>query len=158
MKKLAANYLVSEAGEFLKNGILVAEEDGTAVEYIDTGGNLDEIALLTFHNGILISAYTFIRINADSSISAPALSISSFINQFVAELSQISIHNLIELGKQVQAQFPEMNIPEIMSKINAVLISDGSFRKEEIPGIFLLVGADLPGLHFTPKSRLKKIL
>jgi len=158
MKKLAANYLVSEAGEFLKNGILVAEEDGTAVEFIDTGGDLDEIALLSFHNGILISAYTFIRINADSSISEPEHSISPFINQFVAELSQISIHNLIELGKQVQVKFPEMKIREILGEINAVLISNGSFRKENIPGIFLLIGTDLIGLHFTPKSRLRKIL
>lgn len=158
MKKLAANYLISEAGEFLKNGILVAEEDGTAVEFVDTGGDLDEIALLTFHNGILISAYTFIRIKADSSILAQAHSVASFINQFVAELNLISMQYLTELGKQVQEQFPEMKIPEILSEINAILLENGRFRKEEIPGIFLWIGTDLPGLHFTPKCRLKKIL
>lgn len=158
MKKFAANYLVSEAGKFLKNGIVVAEEDGTAVEFIDTEGDLDEIAQLTFHNGILISGYTFIRTNAEPSISESEHSISSFINQSVAELSPISIHNLIEIGKQIQTLFPEMKIPEIMSEINTILLENSRFRKEKMPGIFLLIGVDLVELHFTPKSRLKKIL
>lgn len=30
MKKLAANYLIAEDGKFLKNGIVVAEDNGTA--------------------------------------------------------------------------------------------------------------------------------
>ena len=158
MKKLAANYLVSEAGKFLKNGILVADEDGTAVEFIDTKGALDEIALLSFHNGILISGYAFIRINNESLVSKSEHFLSSIINQFVAENTQISIRDLIEIGKQVQVKFPEMKIPEILSELNLCLQESDHFRKERVLGIFLLVGADLPGLHFTAKSRLKKIL
>jgi hypothetical protein len=158
MKKLAANYLVSETGKFLKNGILVAEEDGTAVEFIDTEGNLDEIALLSFHNGILISGFSFHRINAESTGSKSIHFLSTTISQFVAELPQISIHELIEIGKQVQMQFPEMKIPEILSELNSFFTESGHFRKERIPGIFLLIGANLLELHFTAKSRLKKIL
>lgn len=158
MKKLAANYLVSEAGKFLKNGILVAEEDGTAVEFIDTEGNLDEIALLSFHNGILISGFSFIRINAESPVSKSVHFLTSIINESVAELTQISIHDLIEIGKQVQMQFPEMKIPEILGELNLCFLESGSFRKAKIPGIFLLIGADLRELHFTAKSRLKRIL
>lgn len=158
MKKFAANYLVSEAGKFLKNGIIVAEDNGTVVELIDTAGDLDEIAQLTFLNGILISGSVFTRINAESPISESVHSISSQINPFVAGLSQISIHQLIELGKQIQGQFPEMKIPEIMSEITAILLTSSRFRKEKIPGIFLLTGVNLAQLHFTAKSRLKKIL
>ncbi len=158
MKKIAANYLVSETGKFLKNGIMLAEDDGTVVEIIDTAGDLDEIAQLTFLNGILLSGSVFTRINAESQISESAHSFSSIINQSVEELSQISIYQLIELGKQVQEQFPELKIQEIINEITAFLLDGSRFRKENIPGIFLLIGTDLLGLHFTPKSRLRKII
>jgi hypothetical protein len=158
VKKLAANYLISEAGIFLKNGIIVAKEDGTAVELIDTGGDLDEIAQLTFHNGILISGYVFTRTNTECQFSESDHFLSSIINQSVAELSQISIPQLIELGKHVQEQFPEMKVPEIMDEITVFLLDRCHFRKEKIPGIFLLIGVDLPGLHFTSRTKLKKIV
>jgi len=158
MKKLAANYLVSDAGKFLKNGILVAEEDGTAVEFIDTEGNLDEIALLSFHNGILISGYAFTRIKAESSVSQSVHFLSFIVNPAIAEFNSVSIHNLIEIGKQVQVQFPEMKIPEILNELNLCLLESGLFQKAKIPGIFLLIGTDLLELHFTAKSRLKRIL
>lgn len=158
MRKLAANYLVSETGIFLKNGILVAGEDAIAVEYIDTKGDLREIALLTFHNGILISGFVFVKKNATIPASESEHSVRSVVLRSVEEQNQVSIQNLVELGKQVQFQFPEMKIPEIMNEISEVLLTDGGFSKEKIPEIFLLIGTDLVGLHFTPKSRLKKIL
>jgi hypothetical protein len=158
MKKLAANYVISDSGELLKNGIVVAEEDGTTVEFIDTEGDLDEIALLSFHNGILISGFAFVRKNDENPVSKSEHFLSSIINQFVEELTQISIQNLIEIGKQVQVQFPEMKIPEILNELNLCLLQSGLFQKAKITGIFLLIGADLLELHFTAKSRLKRIL
>ncbi|MBL7972728.1 MAG: hypothetical protein JNL03_14510, partial [Prolixibacteraceae bacterium] len=62
MKKFAANYVISESGDLLKNSILIAEDDGTVLEYIDTKGNLQEMARLTFLNGILLSGFSFVRV------------------------------------------------------------------------------------------------
>lgn len=153
MKKNAANYLVSEDGVFLKNGIVIADENGTAVQYIDTKGDLNEIAQLTFHNGILMAGFTFLKTNEAFPISATDPLIQSVEGQ-----NEISIQNLIELGKQAQVQFPEMTIPEILNRISHELLSEGSYTKKNRSGIFLLMGVDLIGLRFTPKSRLKKIL
>ena len=147
MKKLAANYLISETGKLLKNGILLAEDNGVALDFIDTNGDLDEIAQLTFHNGILIAGQTFTRINS---------AIQAFISPTISGKDHLSLHDLVELAKQYQIQFPEMQIPEIWNAINTILQPE--FRKETTAGIFLLIGCDLPGLHFTSKSRLKKIL
>lgn len=158
MRKLAANYVVSVNGDFLKNGIVVADEDGTVAEYIDTKGDLTEIAQLIFYNGILIAGFTFVRINAEIQVSETDHAIQSFIVQSITGQKQLSIQNLIELAKQVQDQFSELKIPEIIHEIIEVLLLVGGFSKEKIPGIFLLTGNDLVGLHFTPKSRLKKIL
>ncbi len=144
---MAANYLISETGKLLKNGILLAEDNGVALDFIDTNGDLDEIAQLTFHNGILIAGQTFTRINSET---------QAFIGPVIQGKDLLMLHDLVELAKQYQVQFPEMQIPEIWNAINTILQPD--FRKEKAPGIFLLIGCDLPGLHFTSKSRLKKIL
>lgn len=152
MKKLAANYVVPETGNLLKNGLLLAEDDGTLVEIIDTGGDLDEMEQLTFHNGILISGFIYSRTNPESSFHR----LDSFINQDVAEKDKLSLQEFIEMGKQVQAQFPEMKIPAIMDNLNLELSSH--FKREKIKGVFLLIGSDLVNLHFTSKSRLKKLL
>lgn len=158
MRKFAANYLISESGIFLKNSIIIAEEDGTVLEFIDSKGDLREIAQLIFFNGILIPGCTFVKTSDAIPDSEPDHPVRSFVFQSLAGLSQVSIHNLIESGKQVQEQFPEMKIPEIMNEITEILLSNGGYSKEKIPGIFLLKEVNLPELQFTQRSRLKKII
>lgn len=158
MKKLAANYLIAEDGKFLKNGIVVAEDDGTATAFIDTTNDLKEIARLTFHNGILLANFIFRKGTNIVSSSESEQRLKQFIFETVLPLEAFSIQELVDLGKQVQEQFPEMKIPEILKHISEVLVANNNFVKENLPGIFLVIGVDLSGLHFTPKSRLKKIL
>ncbi len=156
MRKFAANYLVADTGNYLKNGIVVAGEDGFVLEYIDTKGDLREIAQLTFFNGILMAACTFIKTKAADFGSIQPF--ESLTMNLLTGSNQFSLSELIELGKQIQLQFPELKIPEIMNGMNEVLFTTGGFTKENIAGINLLTGVDLVNLHFTSKSRLKKIL
>ncbi len=156
MRKFAANYLVADTGDYLKNGIVVVGEDGFSLEYIDTKGDLREIAQLTFLNGILMAGCTFIKTKAANSGSDQPF--ESLIMNFLAESNQFSLHELIDLGKQIQLQFPTFKIPEIMNKITSILQIEGGFSKEPKSGIYLITGVDLVNLHFSPKSRLKKIL
>ena len=58
MRKFAANYVVSYTGEFLKNGIVIIEDDGTDIRIINTNGDLMESEQLIFYNGILLTGYT----------------------------------------------------------------------------------------------------
>lgn len=157
MRKFTANYLVTPSGTFLKNGILIAEENGTATEFIDTRGDLKEIAQLTFHNGILFPGYLFSK--TDFGV-APVETDDIFQNCVIhlsAGLQDISLQELIDFGKQVQLQFPETKIDEIVLGITRSLLNFGGFSRQILPGIFLLTGADLPKLRFTPHCKLKKI-
>ena len=158
MRKFAANYLISDTGVLLKNGIVIAGEDGLIARYIDTQGDLREVEQLIFHNGILMGGCQFTKINTSKPGSTSGNPFHSFMLQAVAGSTQFSIHNLVDLGKQLQLQFPEMKIPAIMNEISEILLADGVFIKESIPGIYLLSSVDLVELHFTPQSRLKKIL
>lgn len=157
MKKFAANYLISENGVFLKNGVLVVGEDGLALQYIDTKGDLRETEQLIFYNGVLMTGCMYIKTNAATKNSEHNQKFRLIVLQSLAGLTSISIHNLIDLGKQVQFLFPEMKIPEILNEISSVLLTSGGYTKENIVGTFLLKEVDLLGLRFTPKSRLKKI-
>ncbi len=158
MRKFAANYLVSDNGIFLKNGIVVAGQDGIVLEYIDTQGDLREIAQLIFHNGIILAGCIYVKTEAPVLVPETNHPLRSFIFQSVAKLNQFSVQNMFGLGQQVQNQFPELKISEIMHEITEVLQSNAGFSKENQPGIYLLTGVDLSALSFTAKSRLKRIL
>ena len=157
MRKFTANYLLSDTGVFLKNGIVIVEEDGTAIEYLDTKGDLKEVAQMSFHNGILMAGFIFFKSSDLAPLSESGNTVRSFVIHSAAGKIQYSIHDLINLGKQIQDHFPEMKIPEIMNEIAEVLVSSVGFRREKDPGIFLLSGVDLPRMHFTPSARIKRI-
>lgn len=152
MRKFAANYLFSDSGILLKNGIVYADDAGNALEFTDTKGDLRESELLAFHNGILIAGFEFVK-------SDEAESVTGNPNDEIIldlESDRLTIQKFAELAKQTQEQFPELNIPEILQKLTSTLVSRG-FIQEKTTGIFLLSGANLPELKFTPKCRIRKI-
>jgi len=156
MKKFSANYLISDTGAFLKNGIIVCSDEGDPLEYIDTTNDLKEIAQLAFYNGILMANFIWVKSVASALDTPNNQTIKSVLIQQVAGQTQVSIKDLIELAKQIQLQFPLMKINEILHEINCGLSNEG-FSKQNIYGIFLLNGVDFVGMKFTPNSRLKKI-
>lgn len=158
MKKFAANYLVSNTGKFLKNGIIVVTDEGVAVEFIDPGDDLREIAQLIFFNGILITNFRFIRVHSDFHDNVSVSPLESRIIQLTTDFKDVTIQNVIEVGMQIQVQFPEMTIPQILIEITNSLLNDGRFSGMNVPGIYLLSGVNLSELRFTPRSKLKKIL
>jgi len=156
MKRFAANYVVSESGAFLKNGIVEADENGNFIRLINTGGDLRESALLSFHNGIVMTGFELVKVSEIVPATQDAFHV--FIYSHISASARITMPNLIETGKLVQEHFPDRKIPEIIKEMAEVLLAGGAFKKEIIPGIFLLIGADLPELRFTSKSRIKKLL
>lgn len=153
MKKFAANFILSESGELLKNGILVANDDGTVVEIIDTKGDLDEMAQLIFHNGILIANNLYIRGNT---IIPEKNELSQFISLKICNSLQLAVPELIDIAKQTQVEFLELTIIQIFKAIVSLLNVHFSSKKKT--GVFLLIHSDLVGLHLKPQSRLKQIL
>jgi len=158
MRKFASNYVLSESGDFLKNGILIAEDDGSVLEYIDTDGKLSEIAQLIFFNGILIANFEFVRVQESAHVYEFDNRFSSLILPELEEKNEITIHNWLKICQQVQRYFPEMIITEIFEGINQILCAEGGFRKENQSGVYLLDGTDLVVLKLSENCRLKRIL
>ena len=158
MKKFAANYVISDLGELLKNGIIVAEDEGSVLEYIDTEGDLQEIARLEFHNGILLGGFTFVKVREAVPIIDFDSRFSSIILPEISGMNEISILKWMDICKKIPALFPDMMITEMMRGITDILCTDGGFRKEDTPGIYLLTGSDLIVLKLTINCRIKRIL
>ena len=158
MKKFAANYVISDSGELLKNGIILAEDEGSVLEYIDTEGDLQEIARLEFHNGILLGGFTFVKVREAVPIIDFDSRFSSIILPEISGMNEISILKWLDICKKIPALFPDMMITKIMRGITDILCTDGGFRKEDTPGIYLLTGSDLIVLKLTINCRIKRIL
>jgi hypothetical protein len=158
MKKFAANYVISGSGELLKNGIIVAEDDGSVLEYIDTEGDLPEIARLEFHNGIFLGGFTFVKVRDPLPIMDLDSRFSSLILPEISGMNEISILKWLDLCKKIPALFPDRIITEIMKIITDIICTVGGFSKESTSGIYLLTGSDLIRLKFTTNCRLKRIL
>ena len=158
MKKLAANYVISDSGELLKNGIILAEDEGSILEYIDTEGDLQEIARLEFHNGILLGGFTFVKVREAVPIMDFDSRFSSIILPKISGMNEISILKWMDICKKIPALFPDMMITEMMRGITDILCTDGGFRKEDTPGIYLLTSSDLIVLKLTINCRIKRIL
>jgi len=158
MKKFAANYVISDSGELLKNGIILAEDEGSVLEYIDTEGDLQEIARLEFHNGILLGGFTFVKVREAVPMMDFDSRFSSIILPEISGMNEISILKWLDICKKIPALFPDMMITKIMRGITDILCTDGGFRKEDTPGIYLLTGSDLIVLKLTTNCRIKRIL
>lgn len=158
MKKLAANYLVTESGDFLKNSYLVAEDDGTVLSFVDTGGHLQEIAQLTFYNGILLPAFRFERVRSVVTFSDGDSRFASVLLADTGDQDELSMTDWLKLCKDAQANFPDMVLPEVFQRVTETLEQEGGFRKENVPGVYLLTGSSLVILKLTENSRLKRLI
>ena len=57
MRKISANYILPVNGPLLKNGIITIDNEGTITDIIDTKGQLKEIPVLEFYNGIIVPGF-----------------------------------------------------------------------------------------------------
>lgn len=152
MKRFAANYLLGESGNLLKNGMLEADDSGNVLRILDTKGDLREISQLAFHNGILIGGFELVKAGIEGFGSDHPAYLP------FPDVDRINLQNLVEAGKAFQEQFPEKMIRHFFAEADNFLIRSGKYRKIALPGVFLMIGCDLVNMKFTPKSRLKRLL
>lgn len=136
MRKFTSNYLINPKGKFLKNGIVIVSDDGMATEFIDTKGDLREMAQLVFHSGILVPNFEFSKSNE------PAFTLEAFI----------------EAAKEIQQKNTGLSIPEIFTQLSESLQTNDGFTKNRLPGLFRLTGNDLVHLKFLKECKCKRIV
>ena len=157
MKKLAAHYLLTDTGLLIKNGIAVLGDNASVVKFIDPRGELRETQQMIFHSGLLLCPYELVKTFPRQVVSSPVDTFQFQVLEAVKDSNHLSMTQLVDLGKLLQEQFKQMNVPQILENILDVLLSKAGYEKRPLAGICLLSGLDLALLHFTSKSRIKKI-
>lgn len=158
MKRFAAHYLLTHTGVLLKNGIAVTGEDGFVAEYVDTKDGIQEMEQMIFLSGLLLEAFELIKHPGPAIVPVPEDLFQVQLVYLLAHSEHISLQQLLDTGKELQKQFPEMTIPDLLNRMLAILLSEAGYMKKPLPGLYLLKGLDMTKLHFTPESRVKKIL
>jgi hypothetical protein len=154
MRTFAAHYLLTDSGLLLKNGIAITNDNKT-FQFIDSKGELIEIEQMIFHSGLMMGAFEFIK-QDDFTSSHKAEHLLSLFDPILNK-DHLSFKEAIDLARQLQDAFPDRNIPDLLNKIEQVLLSNG-FVKKTIPSLYLLSALDLKTLRFTERTRLKKVV
>lgn len=157
MKKFAANYLISEEGLWLKNGMVFLDENGAIVEMVDTRGEFREIAQLTFLNGILLGNFKY-KLSNSSEIQTNRSEERSAIFHLISNKSEITISDFIGYCARISKEYPESIIPEVFAAVHSEITESYGFSKQVLPGLYLLSGVDLKDLVFRNEFKLKKIV
>jgi hypothetical protein len=157
MKKFAANYLITQSGKFLKNGMVTIGQDGWITEITDTHGDLQEVAQLIFCNGILMADFGYIQTGPKVVKPVHQDEIEALIEAFSNDSPKLSSQKTIELCVQIQAMYNKMTIPEIMTRVTEFFMRDGRYIKQELAGLILLSGNDLVNLKFRTTCKIRRI-
>ena len=88
MRKISAHYVFDGKGVFLKQGIIVINDDNSIEELIDTGGQLQESESIEFYNGILapgfVNAHCHLELSHLKGIIPRHQGLTSFVRNVVS--------------------------------------------------------------------------
>jgi cytosine/adenosine deaminase-related metal-dependent hydrolase len=111
MRKIAAPYIFPISSLPVKNGIIVAENDGTIIDIIDNGGKLVEQSGVEYYNGVIVPGFVNAHCHIELSYLAGKINniqgLTNFISQFIQLRNNIpdKLNDIINRAdKQMQAE------------------------------------------------------
>ncbi len=135
MRKFSANYIFDGRGNFLKNAILILDDDNSVVELIDTKGKLREENNLEFYNGIITPGF----INAHCHLEL------SHLKHYIEQKTKLPVF----LQKVLELKITEEN-----NQINAIKNADELMQQEGIVAVGDISNTD-KSFEIKSKSHIK---
>lgn len=86
MKRLAAQYIITNSGPPLKRAVITTEDDGTIVNVEDTAGDLKEKHSVEFYNGIIIPGFVNCHCHLELSHMKGKISKGTGLGRFIEEI------------------------------------------------------------------------
>lgn len=94
MRKISASYIFTNTGNFIKNGIIVLDNNGFVIDVIDTQGELKEIATLEHYNGILcpgfVNAHCHLELSYMHNLLNRTENLTGFVKQMIEKRKTIN--------------------------------------------------------------------
>ncbi|PIF03062.1 MAG: amidohydrolase [Draconibacterium sp.] len=104
MRKIAANYIITNVTPPLKNGVIVVDDNGVVQQVIDTQGNLKETEAVEFYNGVLVPGFVNAHCHLELSHMHHKVEEKTGITEFVRQINEnrIDDEEAIMLAAQKQ--------------------------------------------------------
>ena len=145
LRKFSSNYIFCNPSRFLKNGIIILDEENRVIDIIDNQGNLQEEAKLEYYNGILIPGLIGNHFHSDP---------DPIVFKYEQHEGNILAFNRLLRCQQIN---PFINLFDILnSESERVLgFKYRGFEKGSITGVNLIENANLAELKLMPGSKLR---
>ena len=108
MRKISANYIYTGTSSPLRNGIITLDDSGKILNIEDTGGNLREIAKLSFYNGIIVPGFVNAHCHLELSHLKGLIPKHTGLARFIFELSQNRFNSPKKVQQAAQLAEDEM--------------------------------------------------
>jgi len=109
MRKISASFIFTGKNEFLRNGILVLDDDNIVTDVIDTSGVIKEIPFLEYYNGIIvpgfINAHCHLELSYLKGIFQHTESLVGFVKQMIQKREnnyENRIESIIRSDREMQ--------------------------------------------------------
>jgi cytosine/adenosine deaminase-related metal-dependent hydrolase len=168
MKRLAAQYIITNSGPPLKRAVVTTEDDGTIISIEDTAGDLNEKHSTEFYNGIIIPGFVNCHLEPSHLKGYISTSMSVPDNIMCKEgivLSADICNSILEKLKTLQFNFPEILLKDLIfwatSNGARALGEEDKFGKIEPgknPGLLLLQNVDLINMKLLPESFVTRLI
>ncbi len=107
MKRFSAQFIQTNTGPLLKRAVITTEDDGTVLNVEDTGGNLEEIYSVEFHNGIIIPGFVNCHCHLELShlkgSVARGIGLGSFIEQ-IRNTRDVTSENMLAFASSADSE------------------------------------------------------
>ncbi len=88
MRRIGANYIITNTGQALRNAYLEVDENGVILKVIETQGHLQEVANLEFYNGVIIPGFVNTHAHLELSYMKGVIEPQKGLPHFISSLQK----------------------------------------------------------------------
>jgi len=127
MRKIGANYIITNTGKALRNAYLEINQDGKILRLVEPDGDLQEVNQLEFYNGVLVPGFVNTHAHLELSFLKNKIEKGKGLAHFIKNLREQRISVTEE---EIQQAIFEAN--DEMQREGIVLVGDISNSEDSI--------------------------
>lgn len=154
--KFSAHYIFPGGSPPLKFGVVEADDCGTIIDLVNTGGKLYEMQSLEFYEGIISPAFQTITSN----------DLLPFPDHF-SEMRSVnwSRHAILDILRKMQESYPFSRLELLLDWATIYLAKNlnknnenGAIKIGQKPGLILITDIDFSKMKLTSHSQVKVLI